>query len=181
MKKLVAFIALGLLISTTAYGQNAHLKPPNRNPTFVDQGLTLQVVGNLAGLGEGDVVISLTATADVTATCTNPAGATQPPGQNPAPITVTGAEPIPEDELKNGNVSFNVETDEPVTPIPGAPDCPNPKWTEAIQDLAFTSATIVVEQPAGTAVLTVTCSFAVSTEDGAVPTSDVLCTSDGEV
>jgi hypothetical protein len=64
---------------------------------------------------------------------------------------------------------------------PGAPDCPNPKWTEAIEDLAFTSATIVVEQPAGTAVLTVTCSFAVPTEDGAVPTSDVLCTSDGEV
>ncbi|HET6160719.1 MAG TPA: hypothetical protein VFE34_20405 [Dongiaceae bacterium] len=181
MIKIVVFTAIGLLLGTAAYAQNVHLKPPNRNPTFVDQGLTLQVVGNLAGLGGGDVVITLNAEADVTATCTNPSGATQPPGQNPAPISVTGVEPIPEEEIKNGTVAFNVETDEPVTPIPGAPDCPNPKWTEAIEDLAFTSATIVVEQPAGTEVLTVTCTFAAPTEDGAVPTGNVSCTSDGTV
>jgi hypothetical protein len=181
MKKIVAFTALGLLIGTTAYAASVHLKPPNRNPTFVDQGLTLQVVGNLAGLGAGDVVISLTAAADVTATCTNPAGATQPPGHNPAPISVTGAEPIPEGEIDNGNLSFDVQTNNPVTPIPRAPDCPNRQWTEAIEDLAFTSATIVVEQPAGTEVLTVTCTFATPTEDGAVPAGDVTCTSDGAV
>ncbi len=181
MKKIIALASVGLLLGTAAYASSVHLKPPNKNPTFVDHGLTLEVVGSIAGLGGGDVVIELSAEADVTATCTNPAGATQPPGQNPAPISVTGAEPIPEEEIKNGSLSFSVETDEPVTPIPGAPDCPNSKWTEAIQDLAFTSATIEVQQPAGTVVLTVVCEFALPTEDGGVPSGDVSCTSDGAV
>jgi hypothetical protein len=179
MRKIIALTALGLLIGTTAYATSVHLKPPNRNPTFVDNGLTLEVVGNLAGLGAGDVVISLTAQANVTATCTNPSGATQPPGHNPAPISVTGSEPIPEGEIDNGNLSFDVETKQPVTPIPRAPDCPNRKWTEAIEDLAFTSATIEVEQPADNVVLTVVCTFAAPTEDGSVPADDVSCVADG--
>lgn len=32
---------------------------------------------------------------------------------------------IPETEIKNGHKQFGVMTDEPVTPIPGASDCPN--------------------------------------------------------
>jgi hypothetical protein len=54
---------------------------------------------------------------------------------------------------------FNVTTQPPVSPIPGAPDCPNPNWTETITDLAFTSATITVEQPPGMVVLTISCTF----------------------
>jgi hypothetical protein len=153
-----------------------HLKPPNRNPSFVDNGLTLTAVGNLAGLGNEDLLITLDATANPTATCANPAGATQPPGQNPAEVDVTGSQAIPADEIKNGNVSFNVTTQPPVTPIPGAPDCPNPQWTETITDLAFTSATITVEQPMGTTVLTVSCTFDPATANGGVPTGNVSCT-----
>src|SRR3546814_12697959 len=96
------------------------------------------------------------ATAVVTSTCTNQGG-TQAPGQNPAPLTVTGSQAIPEDELKNGTTPFAVETVAPDPVIAGAPDCPNPNWTELIEDLAFTSAVITVEQPPGTVVLTVTC------------------------
>ena len=54
--------------------------------------------------------------------------------------------PPPATEVKNGNTPFNVTTEEPETPIPGAPDCPNPNWTEEITDLDFTSATISVYQ-----------------------------------
>lgn len=179
MRKIAALTAVGLLIGTAAYASSVHLKPPHRNPTFFDHGLTLSVAGNLAGLGEGDVTITLTASANATATCTNPAGATQPPGQNPAPTSVSGGEAIPEEEIENGNLGFSVETESPVTPIPGAPGCPNPQWTEAITDLSFTSATIVVEQPAGTEVLVIECTFAVPTTNGAVPAADVSCTSDG--
>jgi hypothetical protein len=67
-----------------------------------------------------------------------------------------------------------VTTNEPVTPVPGAPGCPNPNWSEDITDLAFTSATITVQQP--TVVLTVVCTFASPTKDGAVPARDVSCT-----
>lgn len=44
-------------------------------------------------------------------------------------------------------------------------------------NIAFTSATITVEQPAGTVVLTVTCTFSSPTMDDAVSARDVSCTS----
>ena len=171
----VALVAAGAL-AAVAWASSVHLKPPNRPPTFVDQGLVLEATGNLAGLGNGDILISLTAQADVTASCANN-GQHQAPGQNPAPITVTGSQAIPEGAIQNGNVAVDVLTNEPVTPIAGAPDCPNPNWTEAITDLAFTSATIVVEQPVGTTVLTVNCTFSPTTSIGTVPRSSVSCTS----
>jgi hypothetical protein len=132
--------------------------------------------GDLAGLGNEDVLITLDASANPTATCTNPAGEIQPPGQNPAEVDVTGSEAIPEGEIDNGNLHFSVTTELPETPIEGAPDCPNPQWTEDITDLAFTSATITVEQPAGTTVLTVDCTFDKPTSNGAVPGNQVTCT-----
>ncbi len=176
MKRVLAVTAVGLLLGTAAYAANVHLKQ-NRNPTFVDNGLTLEAVGNLTGLGEGDVVIQLTSEdALPTATCTNPSGKTQPPGQNPAPVDVTGLQPIPETEIKNGNLGFDVETDEPVTPVPGAPDCPNSQWTERITDVSFTNATIEVFQD-DVLVLTVVCEFSEPTTNGAVPRANVSCTS----
>jgi hypothetical protein len=47
----------------------------------------------------------------------------------------------------------------------------------AITDVSFTSAVITVEQPPGTLVLTVTCTFSPSTSDGAVSAKDVTCVS----
>ncbi|HYT17660.1 MAG TPA: hypothetical protein VEO18_05360 [Thermoplasmata archaeon] len=46
-----------------------------------------------------------------------------------------------------------------------------------MNDLAFTDATITVEQPAGTTVLTVSCTFSSPTSNGDVPGSHVSCTS----
>ena len=175
-KRVITAAALVLLLGTTAYASNVHLKPPNSSPAFTDLGLTLRATGALAGLGGEDIVINMSATANATATCTNPAGRTQPPGQNPAPVTVAGSQIIPKDEIKNGNVSFSVTTQGPVTPIAGAPGCPNPQWTEDITDLSFTDATITVEQPAPTVVLTLECTFTPATTDGTVPAGDVSCT-----
>lgn len=85
-----------------------HLKGGrNAEPSFTDHGLFLEAAGELAGLGFENVVVEMGAMADVTSTCTNQGG-NQAPGQNPAPLTVTGAQEIPKGEIKNGNTPFNV-------------------------------------------------------------------------
>jgi len=156
-----------------AYAANVHVKS---GPAFSDNGVTLTAVGELAGLGMQDLVVSMTAVANQTATCTNPSGQNQPPGQNPAPIgRVATPEVIPASEAKNGNTAFSLATIPPPSPVAGAPDCPNGRWTETITDLQFTSATISVEQPAGTVVLIISCTFAPATMGGPVSKQTVTC------
>jgi hypothetical protein len=190
MRKPLRLVALAttVLVAAAAFpaatpASNAHLK--GRNPVlFVDNGLTLTATVSYAGLGNFDTLQVLNARANPTATCTNPAGATQPPGQNPAEADVMGATPVDADDIKNGNVTITTRTDPPVTPIAGAPDCPNPQWTENITDMAFTSATITVFQDsnengdfeAGELVLTVSCTFSPPTSNGPVPSSGFTCT-----
>jgi hypothetical protein len=175
MKQLGLGIWVAALLVAAVGAQSVHLKGgANAEPTFIDGGLTLNATGALSGLGNGDVLITLTAQADVTSTCTNQGG-NQAPGQNPAPITVSGGQAIPQDALKNGTTPFDVTTIAPVSIIPGAPDCPNTNWTEAITDLAFTSALLTVEQPVGTPVLTVSCTIDPPSTNGLVPRSTVTC------
>jgi hypothetical protein len=172
---LLATVAAVGITASAALASAVHLKGgKNAEPTFNDGILTLNAAGELAGLGNGDVLVTLSATADVTATCANQ-GQHQAPGQNPAPISVSGSQAIPAEEIKNGNTPFNVTTVAPPSTIAGAPDCPNPNWTEEIQDLSFTSATIIVEQPPGFVVLTVSCTFSPATSNGLVPSGNVSC------
>ena len=175
MRNIAAVVVLVGGLAGSVLASNVHLKGgANAEPSFVDLGLALQASGALAGLGNGDVLVTLTAQADVVSTCTNQGG-NQAPGQNPAPITVSGSEAIPESEVKNGTTPFQVATIPPVALIPGAPDCPNTNWSERIEDLAFTAATLTVEQPPGTEVLTVSCTIAPPSGNGAVSRADVVC------
>jgi len=146
MRKILAIavlFALATLFPTPVFASSVHLKGDHSKPALTDNGLTLTGSGELAGLGFGDVLVNLSAVANPTGTCGNPGGNTfQAPGQNPAPVTVTGSVSIPGSEVKNGNTPFSVRTNSPTTPIPGAPDCPNSSWTEIIADMSFTSAVI---------------------------------------
>ena len=186
MRKPLRLVAIAtVLVAAAAFpalAQNAHLK--GRNPVmFVDNILTLTATVVYAGLGNFTTLQDVDATADATSTCTNPAGATQPPGQNPADVVVGGQTTVPESDIKNGNVTITTVTIAPTTPIVGAPDCPNSQWTENITDLAFTSATITVFQDSNEngmfeddeLVLTVNCTFSPPTSNGPVPSSGFTC------
>jgi hypothetical protein len=168
-------VALSFVMSA-AFGAAVHFKGgKNAGPSFYDLGLYLGASGVVAGLGNEDGVVLLTARGIPEATCQNPGnGVHYPPGQNPAPYTLTGSLPFsPDDFDKNGNYAFYLETDEPESPIPGAPDCPNPKWTEEIVDIAFTSADLVIMQ-GGAVVLEAFCTFSPPTSDGKVKSSDCI-------
>jgi hypothetical protein len=89
---------------------------------------------------------------------------------------VLGSVAIPEEETKNGNTPFSVTTLAPEVVIPGVPDCPNANWTETIDDLAFTSAIITVEQPEGTVVLIIEGTIDPPSRNGVVSKADVTCT-----
>jgi len=141
---LLLFIVTMLASVSVASAASVHFK--KRPPlTFSDQGLTLSATGALTGLGNEDVLITLTATADPTATCTNHGG-NEAPGQNPAEVTVTGSLSIPASEIKNGNLNFSVLTEPPEQPTAEEAGCPSDQWTAEITEMDFTSATITVEQ-----------------------------------
>jgi len=165
-----------LTLGTFVYASSVHLKGGRKaEPSFVDDGISLTASGELSGLGNENLLISLIARAKVTSTCTNHGG-NEAPGQNPAELTVMGAEAVPKEEIDNGNLDFSVDTLTPETPIEGAPGCPNPNWVQTIDDLAFTEATILVEQPEGTPVLRVDCTIDPASEDGPISKGDVVCT-----
>ncbi len=151
-KLLTAVVVFSVAI---AIASSVHFKS---GPTFFDHGLTLSAAGSLAGLGNGDILISLSAAATPTATCTNKGG-NEAPGQNPATVNVTGAEAIPAGEVKNGTTPFSVTTTAPSQPTAAQAGCPSDNWTATITDLQFTSATITVMQNGATVL---TKSFALS-------------------
>jgi len=178
-RTVITLIVALVVVAMTAplvLASSVHLKGgPRAEPSVTDGGLFLNAAGELSGLGNADVRITLTATGNVTSTCTNNGG-NAAPGQNPAPLTLTGVVDIPEAEIKNGTTPFSVDTVTAPSTIAGAPDCANPNWTETIDDVAFTDATLTVEQPIGTIVLQLACSFDPPTADGAVPSGNVTCT-----
>jgi len=149
MKKLsiltLTVIALGGLAST-AYASGVHFTKAGVTFTADPNVLTLTASGAIAGLGNG-AIVTIAATADPTTTCTNQGG-NPAPGQNPAPIILTGTTGVPDTGGKNGSRPFSVTTDPPTQPTDASDaGCPNDSWTAHIDSLCFTSATLTFQQP----------------------------------
>jgi hypothetical protein len=141
-RHLIALLAV-LFVGGTALAQSVHFKP--KSPTFTDNGTTLTASGSLAGLGNGDIVVTVTATGSGTTTGVNPAG-NSAPGQNKVAVSVTGTQTILASEIKNGTVQFSVTTAGPRQPTGTEAGFPNDLWTATITDVAFTTATVTVTQ-----------------------------------
>jgi len=172
-------ISIGLALAFVASlvgAASIHMKGDHNVPTFFDLGTDLRASGELAGLANAELTVTLDATGNPTATCHNPGNDDNlPPGQNPAPVSLTGTQTItPDDISKNGNAPFSVDAVLASATVEGAPDCPNHNWIETITDIAFTSATVTVTQGSNT--FTVTCTFNPPTSDGLVPAKNVSCT-----
>ena len=172
MKKFL--IAAAALVTATTIAFAADFRGGG-NPSFVDIGLSLNAKKLIVGLTDNvRGVIRISAEANVTAECTSPGGNSKPVAADP--VSVAGIQGIPRRFIVDGKARMNVVTFAPPTEIAGAPDCPSDRWTETITDLQFTSATITVEQPVGTVVLTRTCTFSPPTSNGIVIPTTVTCT-----
>jgi hypothetical protein len=185
----VAAVVSVLALVSVASAGSAHFAGKPSEPTFNDLGTNLSTRVDVAGLGNFNTQLDVSAngTATGTSVCSNNGG-NPAPGQNPAafPVTGSGTTTIPSSDIKNGRTQITVTS--VVTPLvftkAGAPDCPNPGWTETvtITNVAFTSATVKVTQDTNNngsfeeaPVLTATCTFSPATSNGAVPVADVTC------
>ena len=139
---LLTLVALTSTAMVSVWASSPHYK---KGPTVADNGLTATATGTLAGLGNGNVIVTLSfPNATGTTICSNKGGA-DAPGQNPAtPAAVSGSALVT--QVKNGTVSFVVTTDPPANPTSDSAGCPNGNWTARFDNLTFGSGTLTVQQ-----------------------------------
>jgi hypothetical protein len=146
----VALAAAGMTatVALSDGGGSAHFVG---TPTFTDNGLTLTATAKVAGLGNLDTVVFVTATGTPTVTCTSPGG-NQSPGQNPASYTVTGGSNLAANQV-NGTITVSASTAAPPSITGKQGGCPNNNWRATITDVAFTNASLQIYQGQGCALI----------------------------
>ena len=150
MRHRIVFVLLTLLLALgvatpAAFAANPHFVVGPEITLNPDN--TVTATGSVAGLGNQNIDVVLTAELDVEVICTNPAGNVAP-GQTQQ-TTVTGtAEDV---KVENGRATFSVTTEAPTLPnrTPKQLGCPNNKWTASIGEVTIESATLQIIQPAG--------------------------------
>lgn len=138
----VLFLSTVLAIGLFAPSAFAAVKF-HSGPTFTDRGTTLNVTGNVSGLGNENLTATLSATGLASVECINPAG-NRAPGQDTSVVTTGTQSNI---EVKNGRATFNVTSAEPKV---SSSACPNRKWRAVVTDVDFSSATLTLSQGGST-------------------------------
>jgi hypothetical protein len=171
MKKLLGrTMVVGVLCATTllvlapaVLAQGQHFTK-NGTPRCTDLGFQLQCTGELAGLGNQDLVINLSADASVQVNCVN-RGGNEAPGQNKVIRDVGGTQVILGDAIKNGRAKFNVKTNAPSAPSAREAGCPNRNWSTRIVAVTFSDVVLTISQGGE---LLFTCTAASVPENGSV-------------
>ena len=140
---LTALLALAFISTLMVSADNPKYR---KGPSVSDNGLTATATGTLTGLGNGNVIVTLSFPDATGGTnCTSPGGGSTAPGQNPA-LSVPVSDSALITDVKNGNLSFTVTTNTPDNPTPGAAGCPNNNWSAAFSDLNFGCGTCLIQQ-----------------------------------
>ena len=134
---IIAVLSAVLVLSVAAIASAAVRF--HAGPTCTDNGTTLTCTGNVSGLGQEQLVVTITSTATATVECTNPAGNVAPGQTFTTPVSGSGSFQVD----KNGRANFSVTTTAPTAP---ANSCPNPQWSAAVTDVTFGDVTITGSQ-----------------------------------
>ena len=161
----VSVLALGtaLFVAPTATAQGQHFTKQGV-PVCTDLGTQLRCTGELAGLGNEDLVIQVTSDALVAVNCVNKGG-NEAPGQNKVLRTASGTTTIPGSAIKNGRARFTTTTNPVAAPSATEAGCPNPNWRTRVVSVTFSNVVVTISQGGE---LLFTCSAASVPENGSV-------------
>jgi hypothetical protein len=161
----ILILALGLLVVTAqaSLAASPHFKKGGE-PVCTFSGTTsipVTCTGTLAGLGNEDLRVDLSASGFALYQCQN-AGGNTAPGQNKVLAgPATSSTSIPASAIKNGNLVFttNPATLTAAPTVSGATaGCPNPNWTGVNPTLTLTDITLDIFQPVTTRIFHCTAS-----------------------
>jgi hypothetical protein len=161
----ILILALGLLVVTAqaSLAASPHFKKGGE-PVCTFSGTTsipVTCTGTLAGLGNEDLRVDLSASGFALYQCQNQ-GTNVAPGQNKVLVgPATSSTSIPASAIKNGNLVFttNPATLTAAPTVSGATaGCPNPNWTGVNPTLTLTDITLDIFQPVTTRIFHCTAS-----------------------
>jgi hypothetical protein len=151
-------LVLALLISATPLvllAASPHYKKGGQ-PVCTASGATVTCsTGSVAGLGNFDVLVSMTFTASQGQLCHNPGNSNTVPGQNPATGTGGGSVSLPAGDIKNGTLTVPsiTGTANITASSADAAGCPNPNWTVTLSGpVTISGGVYTFESPPGTVI-----------------------------
>lgn len=156
---LAGVLTLVGLSASAALAASPHFKHGG-GPTCTFSGtttITIVCSGSLAGLGNQDMLITVSASGSALYQCQN-GGGNLAPGQNRVLIgPSTSSTPISAGQIKNGTLNFTTNPNTlsaPPTVSGAAAGCPNSNWTGVNPVVTVTNITLTIEQPVGTTIFT---------------------------
>lgn len=152
----VARLAGAVVIAITGavvLAASPHYKKGGKPVCTVSGATVTCSTGEVAGLGNFDVEVSISFTATQGQLCHNPGNSNVVAGQNPATGTGGAGVSIPAGDIKNGSLTVpSISATATITASSAADaGCPNPNWTVTLSGpITVTGGTYTFESPPGT-------------------------------